>query len=89
MSENSPELNTCNSIQKILDYLDINNNILVENPESITKLAIEIKKKLKSEYSEQLAQRFDKIFQNMSIYLSKFYQKSTLNMPKSEIKIIS
>ncbi len=51
------------SIQVVIDYLDINNNILMTNTENITKLAIEIKKELKSEYSDNLAYKFDKIFQ--------------------------
>ena len=59
----SQPFNLINSIQIIIDFLDVNNNILMDNTENISKLAVEIKKELKSSYSDNLAYKFDNIFQ--------------------------
>lgn len=51
--------------KELIEYLDINNNILIDKIDSITKNAINIKKVIKTRYSDKLALQFDKIFQKL------------------------
>ncbi len=56
-------LDIIKSIDLIIQYLDINNNVLVDNPNTISQLAVEIKKNIKINYSEDIARKFDILFQ--------------------------
>ena len=51
------------SIKMIIEYLDVSNNILMDNSDNMVKLALEIKNNLKINFSEELANKFDRIFQ--------------------------
>jgi len=65
-SEKDTETNDIKLLFKeLIEYLDINNNILIDKIDSITKIAINIKKVIKNRYSNKLALQFDRIFQKL------------------------
>ena len=52
-------------IDLIINYLKINNNILIDEKLDIGKLAIELKKNIRNKYSNEIASKFDRLFQKI------------------------
>ncbi len=92
-------LDLIKSIDLIIEYLDVNNNILADDPVSMSQLAIEIKKNIKLNYSEELARKFDILFQKAMMTkiisdtedMRDYYnlQKDLVNIKNSLKKMIS
>jgi len=65
-----------------MNYLNINNNILIENPNNLNKLALNIKKQLKITFDNDISSKFDRLYQRILLTnkmsdtedMEKYYQ---------------